>query len=155
MDKTYKICFFFVAFLLEVVLFYLWRLDGDKWSLWDKSFCIFVICCHIPFYFALYFDNRPWLDILHITIFISTLFGIFINNINLLLLIFIFLIGVQVQWICMNKCILNSDEQNNNTNLGFGKLTSIATLLYTCFLMFKIGKKSAVSEKEIEKISIQ
>ena len=39
--------------------FYLWRLDGDKWSLWDKSFCIFVICCHIPFYFALYFDNRP------------------------------------------------------------------------------------------------
>ena len=55
----------------------------------------------------------------------------------------------------MNKCILNSDEQNNNTNLGFGKLTSIIALLYTCFLMFKIGKKSAVSEKEIEKISIQ
>lgn len=151
MEKICKICLFFITVLLEVILFYLWRLHGDKWSLWDKSFVIFVICCHIPFYFALYFDNRPWLDILHFTVFLSILFGFVINDVKLLLLILTFLVGLQIQWICINKCILNTDEQNNNTNFGFGKLTKIASLLYTCYLSFKIGKKWVNTEKEIAK----
>ena len=143
MEKKYKICLFFFTFLIEIILFTLWQLDGDKWTLVDKSFVIFVICCHIPFYFALYFEHRPSLDILHYTIFLSVLFGFVINNINLLLLILTFLIGLQIQWILINRCILNTDEQTNKSIFGFGnpKLTTFATLLYSCFLSFKIGKK--------------
>lgn len=139
MNNTCTICLFLIAFLMEMLLYYFWRIDGDKWSLWDKTFCIFVLCCHIPFYFAVYFDNRPCLDILHITIFISTLFGLFVKNINLLLLILTFVVGLQFQWTFLNKCILNTDKQNNNTNFGFSKITTIATLLYSCFLSWKIG----------------
>jgi len=143
MEKKYKICLFFFTFLIEIILFTLWRFDGNKWSLFDKSFVIFVICCHIPFYFALYFEHRPTLDILHYTIFLSVLFGFLINDVKLLLLILTFLIGLQMQWIWLNKCILNTYKQNNRDTVGFGnpKLTNFATILYSCFLSFKIGKK--------------
>lgn len=140
MNKIIKLILYLITILLEIFIYYIWKKDRLKWTYWDKVFCIFVLCCHIPFYFALYFENRPWLDFLHFTVFLSTLFGILVSNVKILLLILTFIIGLQIQWITINKCILNSEEQNCNQNFGFGKLTSIATLLYSCYLAYKIGK---------------
>ncbi len=139
MDRIYKISLFLITILLEIAIGYAFKLEGDTWNTWDKGFCIFVFCCHIPFYFALFFENRKMLDILHFTVFLSTLFGLFVNSYFLLLLIISFCIGIQMQWTCINKCILNSDDQNIRSNFGFGKITTILTLLYTCFLSYRLG----------------
>jgi len=153
MDRIYKTCLYFITVLLEIMIVYAWKQEGDKWNAWDKGFCIFVFCCHIPFYFALFFENRRMLDILHFTVFLSTLFGFFVNSYFLLLLIISFCIGIQVQWTCINKCILNSDEQNISSNFGFGKITTISTLLYTCFLSYRLGiiKTCGMKKRGIKK----
>jgi hypothetical protein len=137
MDRTYKSTLYFIAILMEIIIIYIYKLEGGKWNGYDKGFCIFVFFCHLPFYFAVFFENRRMLDILHITIFLSTLFGFFVNSNFLLILIISFCIGLQVQWTCINKCILNSDEQSSN--FGFGKLTAILIMLYTCFLSYRLG----------------
>ena len=150
MDRIHKATLYFITILLEIIIVYAWKLEGDKWNVWDKGFCIFVFCCHIPFYFALFFENRRVLDILHFTVFLSTLFGFFVNSAFLLVLIISFCIGLQVQWTCINKCILNSDEQNISSNFGFGKITTILTLLYTCFLSYRLGRMKNVVSKNVE-----
>ena len=150
MDRTYKSTLYFIAILMEIIIIYIYKLEGGKWNEYDKGFCIFVFFCHLPFYFAVFFENRRMLDILHITIFLSTLFGFFVNSNFLLVLIISFCIGVQIQWTCINKCILNNDEQNISTNFGFGKITTILTLLYTCFLFSRLGSMKNTESKKAE-----
>ena len=150
MDRIHKATLYFIAILLEIIIVYAWKKEGDKWNAWDKGFCIFVFLCHIPFYFALFFENRRMLDILHFTVFLSTFFGLVVNSNFLLVLIISFCIGVQIQWTCINKCILNSDEQNISSNFGFGKITTILTLLYTCFLSYRLGRMKNVVSKNTE-----
>jgi hypothetical protein len=87
---------------------------------------------------------------MHFTVFLSTLFGFFVNSAFLLVLIISFCIGLQVQWTCINKCILNSDEQNISSNFGFGKITTILTLLYTCFLSYRLGRMKNTESKNTE-----
>lgn len=147
MDKIHKRVLFFITVSLEIILYMSWKLYGDKWTWWDNAFCIFVICCHAPFYVALFFENRPWLDFLHMTVFLSTLFGFFMSSIHLLMLVLVFILGLQCQWTCINKCILNTPEQNEKSNLGYGKITSIATLFYSCYLAYKIGVSTYIDKK--------
>ncbi len=140
MEKTHKISLFFITLSVDILLYYFWFLEGNKWVLWDKRFALFVLCCHILFYFALYFENRPWLDFLHITVIICPLFGFFMSNIKLLFLILSFILGLQVQWLSINKCILNTEQQNNNNHKSYlGKIISILTIFYSCILSYKIG----------------
>ena len=35
------------------------------------------------------------------------------------------MICLQIQWLSINKCILNTEEQNHKSNFGYGKITSI------------------------------
>ncbi len=151
MDKIHKRVLFFITVGLEITLYMSWKLYGDKWTSWDKAFCIFVICCHVPFYVALFFEHRPWLDFLHMTVFLSTLFGLFMSSIHLLMIVLVFIVGLQCQWICINKCILNTPEQNEKSNLGYGKITSIATLFYSCYLAYKIGSIMRPRKKKTHK----
>ena len=151
MSKIIKLCLYLITFIIEIYLYYVWLLEGSSFTFWDKIFCIFVLCCHVPFYFAIYFENRPWIDFLHITVFLSTLFGLVISNKKFLLLLLTFLIALQIQWITINKCILNTEEQNCNQNIGFSKLTDIFTLLYSCYLAYRIGKTSKKKSKKSKK----
>lgn len=140
MEKTHKISLFLITLSLDILLYYFWFLEGNKWVLWDKRFALFVLCCHTLFYVALYFENRPWLDFLHITVIICPLFGFFMSNIKLIFLILSFMLGLQVQWLTIDKCILNTEDQNNNNHKSYlGKIISILTIFYSCILSYKIG----------------
>ena len=78
--------------------------------------------------------------------------GFIVNHKYLLSFILVFLICLQIQWMSINKCILNTDEQNDKSNFGYGKITSILTLLYTCYISIKIGKVNLkkIIEKQIK-----
>lgn len=112
---------------------------GNKWLVYDILFFQFLICCHSIFYLALIWEDRELLDILHLSVLIATLFGFFIQDTGLLIFLIIFIIGVQIQWICTKKCILNSDKQNNNVNETFAQFASTVSLLYSCYLSYRLG----------------
>ena len=155
MEKIHKRALFLITITVDIILYYCWSLEGCKWAVWEKRFALFVLSCHSLFYFALYYENRPWLDVLHFTVLICPLFGFFISNIKLLSLILSFMLGLQVQWLTIDKCILNTDEQNNHNHKSYlGKIISILTIFYSCILSYKIGAlQTNVKNKKKKKLS--
>lgn len=112
---------------------------GARWKDWDKSFFLFVLSCHSVFYVALLEQDRELLDILHTTVFLSVLFGIGISDPVLLGFLIVFTGLVQIQWIYTNKCILNSDQQNDKPNEDFSRFAAATGLVYSCFLSYRYG----------------
>ena len=140
MNKTEKKALFLITILLDIIILILWSNFNKEFSSCDNFFIYFVLTAHFFFYISLYFEHRPTLDILHVSIVISCLMGFIVKHKYLLSFILVFLICLQIQWLSINKCILNTDEQNHKSNFGYGKITSILTLLYTCYISHKIGK---------------
>lgn len=152
MNKTEKKALFLITILLDIIILILWSNFNKEFSSCDKLFIYFVLIAHFFFYISLYFEHRPTLDILHVSIVISCLMGFIVKHKHLLSFILVFLICLQIQWLSINKCILNTEEQNHKSNFGYGKITSILTLLYTCYISLKIGKVNSknIIEKEIK-----
>ena len=139
MDQTYKLSLFCITMLIDTYIIHRSLYYGNKWLVYDILFFQFLICCHSIFYLALIWEDRELLDILHLSVLIATLFGFFIQDTGLLIFLIIFIIGVQIQWICTKKCILNSDKQNDNVNETFAHLSSTVSLLYSCYLSYRLG----------------
>jgi hypothetical protein len=139
MDQTYKLSLFCITMLIDTYIIHRSLYYGNKWLVYDILFFQFLICCHSIFYLALIWEDRELLDILHLSVLIATLFGFFIQDTGLLIFLIIFIIGVQIQWICTKKCILNSDKQNNNVNETFAQFVSTLSLLYSCYLSYRLG----------------
>jgi hypothetical protein len=139
MDQTYKLSLFCITMLIDTYIIHRSLYYGNKWLVYDILFFQFLICCHSIFYLALIWEDRELLDILHLSVLIATLFGFFIQDTGLLIFLIIFIIGVQIQWICTKKCILNSDKQNNNVNETFAQFASTVSLLYSCYLSYRLG----------------
>ena len=140
MNKTDRKALFIVTIILDLILLILWSKFSKEFTNYDKIFVYFVVITHLFFYISLYYEHRPTLDILHISVAISCIMGVIVKHKYLLYLILLFLLFLQIQWLSINKCMLHTDEQNKNSNLGYGKITSIITLLYTCYISFKLGK---------------
>jgi hypothetical protein len=139
MEQTYKLSLFCITMLIDTYIIHRSLYYGNKWLVYDILFFQFLICCHSIFYLALIWEDRELLDILHLSVLIATLFGFFIQDTGLLIFLIIFIIGVQIQWICTKKCILNSDKQNDNVNETFAQLSSTVSLLYSCYLSYRLG----------------
>ena len=139
MNQNYKLSLFCITMLMDTYIIHRSLYYGRKWLFYDILFFQFLICCHSIFYLALIWEDRELLDILHFFVPITTLFGFYIQDIGLLIFLIIFTIGVQIQWICTKKCILNSDKQNNNINETFAQFSSTVSLLYSCYLSYRLG----------------
>ena len=152
MNKTDRKALFIVTITLDLILLILWSKFSKEFTNYDKIFIYFVLISHFFFYISLYYEHRPTLDILHISVAISCIMGVIVKHKYLLSFILVFLICLQIQWLSINKCILNTEEQNHKSNFGYGKITSILTLLYTCYISLKIGKVNSkkIIEKEIK-----
>ena len=68
-------------------------------------------------------------------------FGVFIENVYLLSIILLFSIGLQFQWIILNKCLLNTEKQNEKNTYGYSVFTSCITILHSTFISYKLGGK--------------
>ena len=145
MNQKYKILLFLITILIDLFVIGLWYFKNDDFTFWDKFFSVFIFCSHIPFYIALLTENRLLLDFLHFMMFLCMLFVFVIENIGLIFLSLLFVLGLQIQWNLFNVCILNSEQQNIDRNFGYSKITSISALFYTCYVCFKLGYLSSIN----------
>ncbi len=140
MNYKIKMIFTIITILLDIFLLIILLKTNDL-SIFDIFVILFFLKCHIFFYIAIWTSDRPLIDILHVTIFISMFFGFFIENVYLLSLILFFSIGLQFQWIILNKCLLNTEKQNEKNTYGYSVLTSCITILHSTFISYKLGRK--------------
>ena len=102
----------------------------------DKTFIIVLLISHILFILSLVFYNKKLIDLLHVVVFMSLTFSIFINNKNLLMISMGLLFFIQYAWIFWGKCIL---LENNEKSWGFGKELQLFTLILSFAISFKLG----------------
>jgi len=95
----------------------------------DKTF-IMVMLISLVFY------NKKLIDLLHVVVFMSLTFSIFINNKNLLMISMGLLFFIQYAWMFWGKCIL---LENNEKSWGFGKELQLFTLILSFAISFKLG----------------
>tara|TARA_B110000438_G_scaffold303721_1_gene366756 strand:- start:738 stop:1148 length:411 start_codon:yes stop_codon:yes gene_type:complete len=102
----------------------------------DKSWIYAVLSTHGLFYYSLRLNKRKLLDILHYLVFVLPVFSLFTKTIYPKILSLFLVIIIQYLWVIENRCILNENGQS----LGFGSITSIATITLNTLLSFQIGK---------------
>ena len=102
----------------------------------DKTFVMVLLISHILFILSLVFNNKKLIDLLHVVVFMSLTFSIFINNKNLLMISMGLLFFIQYAWIFWGKCIL---LENNEKSWGFGKELQLFTLILSFAISFKLG----------------
>jgi hypothetical protein len=95
-----------------------------------------LLISHILFILSLVFYNKKLIDLLHVVVFMSLTFSIFINNKNLLMISMGLLLFMQYAWIFWGKCIL---LENNEKSWGFGKELQLFTLILSFAISFKLG----------------
>ena len=102
----------------------------------EKTFIMVLLISHILFILSLVFYNKKLIDLLHVVVFMSLTFSIFINNKNLLMISMGLLLFMQYAWIFWGKCIL---LENNEKSWGFGKELQLFTLILSFAVSFKLG----------------
>lgn len=102
----------------------------------EKTFIMVLLISHILFILSLVFYNKKLIDLLHVVVFMSLTFSIFINNKNLLMISMGLLLFMQYAWIFWGKCIL---LENNEKSWGFGKELQLFTLILSFAISFKLG----------------
>lgn len=102
----------------------------------DKSWILSTLFTHGIFFHALHVKNRKLLDILHYFVFGLPVLSLFTKTIYPKILSLFLLLIIQYLWVIENRCILNENGQS----LGFGSITSIATISLNTLLSFQIGK---------------
>ena len=136
--KEEKLSLYTWTFITDIIVLCILIFNLGELNTTEYIFLCSIILIHSLFYYCLYYDKTLLLRILHYTIAILLAFGFFTINIYILILILVFTLALQLQWIFTNKCLLNIITKVDN-NLIFAYITKTITLLYTCYLSFKIG----------------
>ena len=131
MNKEDKILSAMIALILDVCL--IWLLPYTVY----KGFIYMILIVHLLFITNLYYNNKDLLDFLHIFVFLIPTLAIFIDDVNIVFIIVIFLSLLQVLWVNKGRCILNGSDK---THWGFGNSVSYYTLYLNLFLAYKLGK---------------
>ena len=123
-----------VTFFMDLCLLYI--LDYEKnLSSGDIFFIYSILFIHLLLFIALYKSFYKLVDILHVLMFVSLVYGLYLNNFLLKYLILFLLTFIQVMWIIEKECIMNTKPFGP----GYGKMIGIATFLYTIFFTFCLG----------------
>lgn len=134
MDNKDKNKLYILTALLDSSLIYI--LAKKKLHFIDKSWMYAVLSTHGLFYYSLRLNKRKLLDILHYLVFGLPLLSLFTKTIYPKILSLFLILIIQYLWVIENRCILNENGQS----LGFGSITSIATITLNTLLSFQIGK---------------
>jgi len=108
------------------------------WS--ERSIVYFVLCTKLVLIYALYTDNRRFIDIAHYNIGVCFMLSVLCTNIWILSIGLICILFVQIQWLCLSKCILATKaDMNLLTLFGMGYLPVFGAMFITVALAYKIG----------------
>jgi hypothetical protein len=134
MNSENKKILYGITIIIDIIFVYTYL--NYKLTFIDKTFIMVLLISHILFILSLVFYNKKLIDLLHVVVFMSLTFSIFINNKNLLMISMGLLLFIQYAWIFWGKCILLED---NEKSWGFGKELEAFTLILSFAISFKLG----------------
>ena len=140
-----------ITLFLDMCLLYILDYE-ENLSSRDNFFIYSMLFIHLLLYIALYnlLDKNSvygesfyrLVDILHVLMFLSLVYGLYLHNFLLKCLILFLLAFIQVMWTIEKECIMNTKPFGP----GYGKVIGIATFFYTIFFTFSLG----YTKKEID-----
>jgi hypothetical protein len=101
-----------ITIVIDISLIYI--LLKQNLNRFDYSFILAILFLHFFFVISLITQYRPIIDLCHWGLMISLGLSIFIKNKFLLIHPFLLLLLLPILWSIFGKCIINTDEQNNN-----------------------------------------
>lgn len=101
-----------ITIVIDISLIYI--LLKQNLNRFDYSFILAILLLHFFFIISVITQYRPIIDLCHWGLMISLGLAIFIKNKFLLILPFLLLLLLPILWSIFGKCIINTDEQNNN-----------------------------------------
>ena len=137
MNSENKNILYGITIIIDIIFVYTYL--NYNLTFIDKTFIMVLLISHILFILSLVFYNKKLIDLLHVVVFMSLTFSIFINNKNLLMISMGLLLFIQYAWIFWGKCILLED---NEKSWGFGKELQLFTLILSVAISFKLGYRT-------------
>jgi hypothetical protein len=122
-------------FTIIIDISFIYIILYQKLNTFDYSYILGVFFMHFLFFISLFTQNRPLIDICHLALMISLGLAVVIKNKYLLILPFLLLMIIPIFWQIFEKCILNTEEQNQD---NFFYDTFGITLTHAVFLLIII-----------------
>lgn len=126
--------------LLDISLLTILSLEYEQLSRFDVVYIVSILASHVILFLSLWNQWCTIIDILHYFLFLSIVLAIFIQNKYLQLLVLLLVILIQVLWIYKGRCIMNTNEDENENFWGFSNELTFGTLVYTVVLSIKFGR---------------
>ena len=101
-----------ITIVIDISLIYI--LLKQNLNRFDYSFILAILFIHFFFVISIITQYRDMMDLCHWGLMISLGLAIFIKNKFLLILPFLLLLLLPILWSIFGKCIINTDQQNNN-----------------------------------------
>jgi hypothetical protein len=101
-----------ITIVIDISLIYI--LLKQNLNRFDYSFILAILFIHFFFVISIITQYRDMIDLCHWGLMISLGLAIFIKNNFLLILPFLLLLLLPILWSIFGKCIINTDQQNNN-----------------------------------------
>jgi len=131
-NKLYAITFF-----LDCILMYI--LEHEDLNDTDTNFIYSMFLVHLLLYVSLYNSYYKLVDALHVILFASFFYGVYLENF-LLKSLLLWLIGlIQILWVVEKDCIMNTKPLGP----GYGQILSILIIIYFAYFSFELGKQKA------------
>ncbi len=126
--------------VLEISLLTILLLQYEQLSRFDVVFIVSALVSHVILFISLWNQWCSIINILHFFLFFSIVLAIFIQNRYLQLLVILLVIFIQVMWIYKGRCIMNTNDDENQNFWGFSNELTVVTLVYTVILSIKFGR---------------
>ena len=128
-----KMKIFLLTLLSDIIYFMV--MISQSLNYYDFLLTLSVIIIHIIFYYNLIYKyNKDVIDIIHYFIPINVILSLGYQNKILIFISLVLITFIQIMWIIENRCILNEKQDT----WGYGKITSIGTLIITILLAYKL-----------------
>ena len=108
MISPYTFLFIFTL-LIDIVLIYI--LYNFHLNCFDKVYTIIMLFIHFVFIIGLFFNIHSFLEIGHVSIFLSFFIFIFIENIYILILLLSFIVITYLSWDYFGDCPLKIGDE--------------------------------------------
>jgi len=112
-NKLERFILYIFTFFIDIFLIYI--LINKKINNYDYYYIAYALFIHLIFYISIFYNYRFTLDICHWFLLILLILSIFIKNTTLMYIPLGILVIIPTLWLLFdNRCILSTDEQNNN-----------------------------------------
>jgi len=112
MNSLEKTVIYAITLVIDIILILI--IIYTNMNKFDTIYAVSVLITHAVFYIGLIHDNRLLLDICHVMLMVAMASSVFLKNKFMLYLVISLILLICATWYFFNnRCILNTQEQNN------------------------------------------